>query len=484
MNHEPADITNSDNAMNNDDVQAGTFSVVDAQEVTNAIGKLSKKKASKLDGVCIESISNAHPVLLHIMSKLYTSMLTHGFIPESLMKTVITPIVKSQNKSKSDVNNYRPIAVASTFLKILESIIKDRLVNQLQVSDHQFGYKKQLSTESCAFTLKSVLHKYVNRNSKMYVCFLDASKAFDLVNHNSLFRILESRGVSANILRIVKYLYKFQKCQVSWDGETSDDFVSTRGVKQGGILSPSFFNVYMHELSERLDSIRTGCIVGSKLVNHLLYADDLVIFSPTAEGLRKLLRVCDSFAENFNLVFNSAKSVCMALTKNKFLANIPVPNMYLQGNVLSTVNRVKYLGYIITSDLSDDADIEERVRWIYSVANILKRKFSNCKTVVKSKLFSSYFNQFYGLTLWAQASTRTLQSIKVAYNDAFRIFFDVKRGESVSLNMVRHNVRTLQEMRRICIYRSLERFKRSPNVLVQTCMGEEYSSLLSRILYR
>ena len=317
----------------------------------------------------------------------------------------------------------------------------------------------------------------------MHVSFLDASKAFDRVDHDTLFRILKGRNVPNNVLKVLEFLYCNQKCQVSWDGVLSKEFCSTRGVKQGGVLSPHFFNVYMDELSDRLKSIRTGCVVDGKVINHLIYADDIVLFSPTANGLQQLLDTCNSFAEEFKLSFNPIKSVCMILNQNKSLDCIPVPTFLLQGKALAIVEEIKYLGSIISCNLIDDSDIADRIRWIYSTANILSRKFSLCNTVVKQKLFKTYFNQVYGICLWAQCSAKSLQRIKVAYNDAYRIIFNVKRGESVSNHMVSNRILTFQEMRRISVYRALQRFAGSTNCILAYCSQKNYAKVLKSILY-
>ena len=78
-----------------------------------------------------------------------------------------------------------------------------------------------------------------------------------------------------------------------WDGRLSDTFTVSNGVRQGGILSPYLFNVYMHGLSDLLNDVRTGCISGGIVVNHLMYADDLVLMSPSATGLQNYWTVAN-----------------------------------------------------------------------------------------------------------------------------------------------------------------------------------------------
>ena len=112
------------------------------------------------------------------------------------------------------------------------------------------------------------------------MCFMDASKAFDRVNHWTLFKKLIDRGTSLIFVRIIMQWYATQKACVKWGSVVSDNFLITNGVRQGGILSPLFFNVYMDCLSETLCKTQTGCNVGGVMINHLMNADDLVIISP------------------------------------------------------------------------------------------------------------------------------------------------------------------------------------------------------------
>ena len=100
------------------------------------------------------------------------------------------------------------------------------------------------------------------------------------------------RRVPNYIVRIMMYWYANQTMCVRWSGIVSQGFHVTNGVRQGGILSPYLFNVYLDDLSIALSACRTGCCVGNSLINHLMYADDLVIFSPSSIGLRALITVC------------------------------------------------------------------------------------------------------------------------------------------------------------------------------------------------
>ena len=123
---------------------------------------------------------------------------------------------------------------------------------------------------------------YRRQNSSVLIGFIDASK-------------LSQRGVPNSITRILAYWYANQSMQVTWGKAVSTPFGVGNGVRQGGLLSPALFNIYMNDLSEQLRASKTGCMVGNILVNHLMYAEDLAIFSPSSTGLQEMLNICTEY---------------------------------------------------------------------------------------------------------------------------------------------------------------------------------------------
>ena len=115
----------------------------------------------------------------------------------------------------------------------------------LFTSDNQFGFKRQHGTDLCIFTVKSVIKYYNLCNSPVFTCFLDASKAYDRVNHWTLFKKLLKRSVSIIVVQMLMFWYSKQEVCIRWGTEMSSYFNINNGVRQGGILSPSLFAIYM-----------------------------------------------------------------------------------------------------------------------------------------------------------------------------------------------------------------------------------------------
>jgi len=189
-------------------------------------------------------------------------------------------------------------------------------------------------------------------------------------------------------------------------------------VRQGRVLSPLFFNFYMNELSVRLNSAPIGCCFAGAVINHLTYADDLVVFAPSAKGLQTLLNLCLTFGKVNDILFNRSKSKLMFFDTLKCGERA---NILLDGNALDYVSNFKYLGHIIDNKLNDELDMKSKERMLYGRSNMLIRKFYFCSALVKHKLFSAYCSNIYLCTLWAQYKGAAGRSITVAYNNAFRI---------------------------------------------------------------
>ena len=130
----------------------------------------------------------------------------------------------------------------------------------------------------CIYILKEIVDNYKCLNGSMCMGFLDVSKAFDRIRHSTLFKKLIDRQEPSYIVRIMIYWYTNQTMFVRWSGILSKGFQVSNGVRQGGILSPYPFNVYIDDLSAALTKCRTGCCIDDMNINHLMYADDLVVF--------------------------------------------------------------------------------------------------------------------------------------------------------------------------------------------------------------
>ena len=173
-----------------------------------------------------------------------SAILVHGYVPKSILKSVIVPIIKNKNKRISDKDNYRPICISNVFTKVVEKLLYSRLEDYLQSTHNQFGAKQKHGTEMCVFVLKELIRYYIKHGSCMYVPFLDASKVFDRVKHTKLFSKLLKLGVPKWIIKVLAQWYCNQSVCVRWGSVFSDFFLVNNGVRQG-VSFPHYCSMYI-----------------------------------------------------------------------------------------------------------------------------------------------------------------------------------------------------------------------------------------------
>ena len=447
--------------------------IVSAQEVAVAVKDLKLGKSCGLDSLAAEHFRYASEKLHILLSLCFTCMLRHSYVPKCFSNTVIVPVIKDKKGNVTDVDNYRPIAITSIASKILEKILLVRVQDYLYTSDNQFSFKSKHSTDLCIFTLKSIIDYYVQASSPVYICYLDASKAFDRVNYWKLFDKLISRNTPYMFIRFMMTWYCTQEFMVKWGNTFSTPFTAANGVRQGGILSPLFFNVYLDNLSTVLNLSHVGCMMNEKLFNHLMYADDMVLVTPSASALQYLLNVCKQYAHDHDIVYNVKKTVSMCIRPQKQKYELKL-NVQLSGNPLRYVDSHKYLGVYINSKFKDDVNIRAQVQNIYSRGNAIIRNFSHCTENIKCLLFNSYCSNIYCAPLWSRYTCESFRQITVAYNRIFRVLFGLKHRISVSSALIHRGLNPFIVLCRKNIVSFRSRLLSSKNTLIKTIVDSLY----------
>ncbi len=207
---------------------------------------------------------------------------------------------------------------------------------------------------------------------------------------------------------------------------SSSPFNCCNGVRQGSILSPYFFIVYLDELSVKLSQCNCGCYISRTLLNHLLYADDIVLFAPTIIGLQKLINICENYGNDFSIRFSLKKSECLYY-KGKNLDRVIPSNVTIYGQNIEFKEETRngYLGHYLRNDCSDDKDIKNQVGKLYARSYSLVKKFYDCSDNVKVKLFKSVNASIYCAPLWVTFSLNMYNRIRVAYNKSLRKILDL-----------------------------------------------------------
>lgn len=442
-------------------------------EIGEAIKDLKSGKCSGMDTLYGEHFKYAHNKVNVLLALVFNCIVIHGFMPDNIMDTLLVPLVKDKRGNLSLSDNYRPLAITCIASKVLELLILGRYEDMLKTTDNQFGFKSKHSTDLCVFTLKQVIEYYRSLDSAVFLCYLDASKAFDKINHWKLFEKLIYRNIPYVIVRLLMMWYCTQRFYVQWGGTMSEPFKVKNGVRQGGILSPVLFNVFIDELSIMLNNANIGCHVNSKPLNHLFYADDSVLLAPTPQALQKLIHICESFANNVELVYNTKKTFCMTVLP-KWLKNMTFPNICLSGKYLKSVTDHKYLGIIVNNNMCDDLDIQQQVRATYARGNTLISRFRKSDDSVKTKLFKTFCNNFYCCNLWVQYHKCAMQKLTSAYGRIFRQLFNIRDRLLTRTVMIQMCVDSVEIIIRKNAFSLYKRIMNSENVIINEVVQSLY----------
>ena len=265
---------------------------------------------------------------------------------------------------------------------------------------------------------------------------------------------------------------------VRWGKMFSRGFQTSNGVRQGGILSPIFFNIYYDGMSAELNRCNVGCVVDQKIINHFLYADDVTLIAPTAGGMNVLLGVCHDYGIAYDIIFNANKSSCLVFGQQNF----DQTSIKMNDNCIPIHESHKYLGHVINCNAKDDDDIKNQVRCLYARGNNIVRNFKHCSVLVKKRLFQAYCCSFYCCSLWWKHTSSSLHKLKMAFNRVYRNLMNLARDSSIRTNLVNDHLPSFDSIIRNAVYSLYSRLESSSNTIVKSVLRGQICTDFLRIV--
>ncbi|XP_022828476.1 uncharacterized protein LOC111357912 [Spodoptera litura] len=232
----------------------------------------------------------------------------------------------------------------------------------------------------------------------------------------------------------------------------------------------------MNDLIEELNGTAVGLRLGDRYVNNLSYADDMVLLSPSIKGIRKLMTICERYAREHNLVYNARKTELLVFRAGKGPQN--VPPVWIGGQRVKVVERFKYLGHVLTSDFKDDADIDRQRRALSVVGNMIARRFFKADTQTKVHLFRTYCQSFYTCQLWTRYTKRSLDGIRVQYNNIFRQLMGLEPHCSASTMFAEARLDTFNAIQRKRIAGFMSRVGSCTNSIIKDFSERLYTTTM------
>jgi len=308
--------------------------------------KLSKGKAAGEDNITCENLQFCHPIVHSVIAKLFNLMFIYSYVPSAFGRGVIVPIPKGNKHSYNSVDDYRGITICSILSKVFEHCILLLCNQYLTSSDRQFGFKAKVGCQHALYTLNKVVSHFTNKGSTINLCSLDLTKAFERVSHSLLLKKLVSKGVPQYIVLVLANWYSKLFSVVRWGNYLSAEFNIFAGVRQGGVLSPFLFNVFVDDVLTKLENTKKGCFIKNVCANSLMYADDLLLLSITVSDLRDLVSMCLNVFNNLGMEINIAKSSCVRIGQRH---NFEIKEIIVNNCTLKWSQEFNYLGVMIAS---------------------------------------------------------------------------------------------------------------------------------------
>ena len=396
------------------------------KEIQKSLMQVKTNKAVGLDGICNEMLKCANKAMVNLMAKIFNTILLNGTYPKIWNRGYVSTIYKS--KDIQDPNNYRCLTINSCFGKLFNRILNNRLDSYLKnneiINPCQIGFQSKKRTTDHIYTLQTVVKKYTKLyKKKIYACFIDLRKAFDKVWHAGLLYKLKMIGISHNFYNVIKDMYLNTEVCMKFNDERTDFLHPTVGVKQGDNLSSSLFNIYINDLNTYFTAECEPVEIGMGKVHCLMYADDLILLSESAQGLQNSLNILSNYCSIWKLEINHAKSKVILFEPRKQ----PCTFQFSIGSItLERVYMYNYLGIIIDykGDLTQaKTDLYLRAQKAY----FKLRKLLNID-IIKPKLYLEIFDRTvvpilnYGSELWGTFNIKTkkykqLQNPEYMYED-------------------------------------------------------------------
>ena len=356
------------------------------EEVEQHLRTLDTSKANGPDGISAKMLKETATSIAPSVTKLFNLSLKSGCFPTLWKLSHVVPIPKSNDYTNP--SNYRPISLLSILSKVLErhihTVLTEHLSQHHLLSEMQWGFQTKKST---TLALLSVTHDWfqsLDSGAEVCAVFFDFKKAFDTVPHRNLISKLKSLHFNPALIRwICNYLTS--RCQrVVVDGAMSQITPVISGVPQGSVLGPLLFLIYIDSVT------KIHLSHGTKLT---LYADDLLVYKHIYSyddytELQSDINLINNWTSENHLVFNTSKCKQMVISRKRNQYNFRT--ILLGNEALELVQRYKYLGVTITSNLSWSEHINTKCIKAKKLIGLLYRRFyGNADPIALFELYTA-----------------------------------------------------------------------------------------------
>jgi hypothetical protein len=405
--------------------------------VGEVIKGLSNKKSAGIDDIPDYVIKRCYPKIKTVLTHIINLSFKTGKFPDQLKTAKVKPLYKKG--CKTELGNYRPVSLISGFSKIIEKIIKKRLLSFLNkhniITNKQHGFRRGRSTNTAIADFIGKVYKSLDEREISIGIFLDLSKAFDLVDHNILLNKMARmgiRGVAGKWFQ--SYLeQREQRVEVTYKCTETNVITSclshkkhiTHGVPQGSVLGPVLFLLYINDLVTKFEDGRPT-----------IFADDTSIFlsgKSTNEIQRKINKTINILIEWFEqnrLIINKEKTIAISFHHPQKVKSVG-PLIKFNDIDITYTEHTKFLGIWMDANLRWYVHTQQLANKLCKICFAIRviRRVLGLETV--RTLYYAYFQSLivYGLIFWGNSGNAKM--IFKLQKKAIRIMMQIPKNTSV-----------------------------------------------------
>ena len=395
-------------------------SQITENEVYTALKTMPNNKAASHDNITYEHIKYAGHQAIALLTRLFNLIIKTEIFPKKLKIGVIITIHKGKGKPLKYPDSYRPITLLPVVFKLFEKIILNRIEEtglQQRLNPLQHGFQKGKSCTMASFITHEARDFAKERGSPMYCCYLDAKQAFDRVWIKGLLYKLHELGIRGKMLRIIANMFSDTSSKVLVNGVLSDSLPLQQGTKQGSILSPFFYTVYIDQLLNELMKSNHGLKLQDIPVCAPTQADDIVLLSLSRKGVEELLNICIKYASKWRYSYNATKSavVIMNATNKTNRKSFPYCN-----STIPCVNSHKHLGITqhTSGKIPNIDDVKHSLRASFFTLQHSGIHPNGINPITATKLYTTIAipRALYGCELWNALTPTTTTQLETVHH--------------------------------------------------------------------
>ena len=408
-------------------------------EVEVAVKSLKKGKSAGVDNIPGELVQAGGEDMISALLTICNKIWQTGEWPTPWTQSLIITIPKKGNLQLCQ--NYRTISLISHPSKVMLKILLNRLKPQAEkiIAEEQAGFRPGRSTTEQVFNLRILCERYLQHQQDLYHVFIDFKKAFDRVWHAALWATMRLYNIQANLIRVIEHLYDKATSAVCHNSSIGDWFRTTVGVRQGCLLSPTLFNIFLERIMTDALEDHVGTVsIGGRTITNLRFADDIDGLAGKETELVDLVERLDKTSVAYGMQISAEKTKLMTNSTNAINTAIKI-----SGEKLETVTSFKYLGAIVT-DEGSKPEILARTAQTTAALTKLKTIWSDRNIALSSKIrlmrslvMSIYLYACETWTLTADLERR-IQAMEMR---CFRRLLGISYKDHITNEEVRNRIR-------------------------------------------